>query len=59
MGRGECMMEEGIVGEYFEVRKYDTGRFVMYNIVSKIICNGCILQKIFNEGSLTYTYMNI
>jgi len=52
-------MEEGIVGEYFEVRKYDTGRFVMYNIVSKIICNGCILQKIFNEGSLTYTYMNI
>ena len=35
MGRGECMMEEGIVEEYFEVVKYVTGRFVMYNIFSK------------------------
>jgi len=53
------MMEEGIVGEYFEVGKYGTGRFVLYNTLSKIICKGCLLQKGFNQGSLTYAYMNI
>lgn len=31
------MREEGIVGEYLEVGKYGIDRFVMYNIVSKIV----------------------
>ena len=33
MGRGACMREEGIVGEYFEVGKYEIGRFFMYIVV--------------------------
>jgi len=41
------MKEEGIVGEYFEVGKYGIGRFVIYNIVFKIIFQGCLLQKTF------------
>jgi hypothetical protein len=47
MGRGARMREEGIVGEYFEVGKYGIGRFVMYNIVYKIIFKGYLLQKMF------------
>jgi hypothetical protein len=45
MGRGACVREDGIVGEYFEVGKYGIGRFVMYNIVSKLIFKGCLFQK--------------
>jgi hypothetical protein len=42
-----CMREEGIVGEYVEVGKYEIGRFVLYNIVFKIIFKGYLLQKTF------------
>jgi hypothetical protein len=54
------MREEGIVGEYLEVGKYGIDRFVMYNIVSKVVLYYIlpIAENVYNEGNLTYTYLN-
>jgi hypothetical protein len=42
VGRVACRIEEGIVGEYFELGKYGICRFVMYNIVGNILFKGCL-----------------